>query len=70
LRPHLVPQRAVAIQFQVYVLAPAQAGTHNAGRVSWGESLAFSPCECNDYLVEAEPYSRLTVMMISMLTTT
>lgn len=39
----------MAIQYQVYVLAPAQAGTHYAAsdagpaRTSWGESLAFDP---------------------------
>ena len=42
-------QRAIAIQHQVYVLAPAQAGTHYhlsdaaPARTSWGESLAFDP---------------------------
>ncbi len=35
--------RALAIQFQVYVLAPAQAGAHSPLRSSWGESLAFDP---------------------------
>lgn len=42
-------QRAIAIQYQVYVLAPAQAGAHYhssdaaPARTSWGESLAFDP---------------------------
>lgn len=42
-------QRAIAIQYQVYVLAPAQAGVHYhssdaaPARTSWGESLAFDP---------------------------
>jgi predicted amidohydrolase len=42
-------QRATAIQYQVYVLAPAQIGTHYPAtdtapaRTSWGESLAFDP---------------------------
>ncbi|RSH78283.1 Carbon-nitrogen hydrolase [Apiotrichum porosum] len=35
--------RAVAIQYQVYVLAAAQYGDHNPSRSSWGESLAFDP---------------------------
>ncbi|KAI5448995.1 Carbon-nitrogen hydrolase [Naganishia albida] len=41
--------RATAIQYQVYILAPAQAGRHYAAieavpaRTSWGESLAFDP---------------------------
>lgn len=35
--------RAVAIQYQVYVLAAAQWGAHNPDRSSWGESLAFDP---------------------------
>ncbi|KAJ9101680.1 hypothetical protein QFC21_003018 [Naganishia friedmannii] len=43
--------RATAIQYQVYVLAPAQIGEHYppsstgdyTGRTSWGESLAFDP---------------------------
>lgn len=39
----------MAIQHQVYVLAPAQAGVHYhssdaaPARTSWGESLAFDP---------------------------
>lgn len=36
-------QRAIAIQFQVYVIAAAQYGVHNPSRSSWGESLAFDP---------------------------
>ncbi|KAJ9122641.1 hypothetical protein QFC24_004069 [Naganishia onofrii] len=47
------PQRATAIQYQVYVFAPAQIGEHYPasstagstypGRTSWGESVAFDP---------------------------
>ncbi|KAL7424150.1 Carbon-nitrogen hydrolase [Cryptotrichosporon argae] len=35
--------RAIAIQYQVYVLASAQYGAHNPTRSSWGETIAFDP---------------------------
>lgn len=37
------PQRSLAINYQVYVVAPAQAGAHSPLRSSWGESLVFDP---------------------------
>ncbi|KAJ7116615.1 carbon-nitrogen hydrolase [Mycena epipterygia] len=35
--------RAVAINYQVYVIAAAQAGAHSPARSSWGEALVFDP---------------------------
>ncbi|KAF7311984.1 Nitrilase-like protein [Mycena indigotica] len=35
--------RSIAISYQVYVVAAAQAGAHNPNRSSWGEALAFDP---------------------------
>ncbi|KAJ7173934.1 carbon-nitrogen hydrolase [Mycena crocata] len=35
--------RSVAINYQVYVIAPAQAGAHSPLRSSWGEALVFDP---------------------------
>nr|GAT49037.1 nitrilase-like protein [Mycena chlorophos] len=35
--------RSIAISYQVYVIAAAQAGAHNPNRASWGEALAFDP---------------------------
>ncbi|KAJ7470820.1 carbon-nitrogen hydrolase [Mycena latifolia] len=35
--------RAVAINYQVYVIAAAQAGAHSPQRSSWGEALVFDP---------------------------
>lgn len=38
-----VLQRARAIENQVYVVAAAQTGRHNAKRLSWGKSLIIDP---------------------------
>ncbi|KAK7032723.1 nitrilase-like protein [Favolaschia claudopus] len=35
--------RSVAINYQVYVIAAAQAGAHSSQRSSWGEALVFDP---------------------------
>ncbi|KAJ6577654.1 putative nitrilase-like protein [Mycena capillaripes] len=35
--------RAIAITYQVYVIAATQAGAHSAQRSSWGEALVFDP---------------------------
>jgi predicted amidohydrolase len=35
--------RSVAINYQVYVIAAAQAGAHSPQRSSWGEALVFDP---------------------------
>ncbi|KAJ6596019.1 carbon-nitrogen hydrolase [Mycena sp. CBHHK59/15] len=35
--------RSVAINYQVYVIAAAQAGAHSPARSSWGEALVFDP---------------------------
>ncbi|KAJ7660567.1 carbon-nitrogen hydrolase, partial [Mycena rosella] len=35
--------RSVAINYQVYVIAAAQAGAHSPLRSSWGEALVFDP---------------------------
>ncbi len=35
--------RARAIENQVYVVAPAQCGTHSNGRKTWGHSLCINP---------------------------
>ncbi|KAJ7284377.1 carbon-nitrogen hydrolase [Mycena rebaudengoi] len=35
--------RSVAISYQVYVIAAAQAGAHSPVRSSWGEALVFDP---------------------------
>ncbi|KAJ7776576.1 carbon-nitrogen hydrolase [Mycena maculata] len=35
--------RSVAITYQVYVIAAAQAGAHSPARSSWGEALVFDP---------------------------
>ncbi|KAJ7671414.1 carbon-nitrogen hydrolase [Mycena polygramma] len=35
--------RSVAITYQVYVIAAAQAGAHSPQRSSWGEALVFDP---------------------------
>ncbi|KAJ7056786.1 carbon-nitrogen hydrolase [Mycena amicta] len=35
--------RSIAVSYQVYVIAAAQAGAHNPSRSSWGEALAFDP---------------------------
>ncbi|KAJ7651004.1 carbon-nitrogen hydrolase [Roridomyces roridus] len=35
--------RSVAISYQVYVIAAAQAGAHSSLRSSWGEALVFDP---------------------------
>lgn len=35
--------RARAIETQAYVVAAAQAGQHNAGRVTYGHSMVISP---------------------------
>ncbi|KAF8206967.1 putative nitrilase-like protein [Mycena galopus ATCC 62051] len=35
--------RAVAINYQVYVIAATQAGAHSPQRSSWGEALVFDP---------------------------
>ncbi|KAJ7503510.1 carbon-nitrogen hydrolase [Mycena galericulata] len=35
--------RAVAITYQVYVIAATQAGAHSPARSSWGEALVFDP---------------------------
>lgn len=35
--------RARAIENQVYIIAPAQCGTHSNGRITWGHSLCIDP---------------------------
>lgn len=35
--------RARAIENQVYIIAPAQCGTHSNGRKTWGHSLCINP---------------------------
>ncbi len=34
---------ARAIENQVYIIAPAQGGTHSNGRITWGHSLCINP---------------------------
>jgi predicted amidohydrolase len=43
-RAHWKPLlRARAIENQVYIIAPAQCGTHSNGRKTWGHSLCINP---------------------------
>ncbi|MCP4009372.1 MAG: carbon-nitrogen hydrolase family protein [Proteobacteria bacterium] len=43
-RAHWQPLlRARAIENQVYIIAPAQCGTHSNGRKTWGHSLCIDP---------------------------
>jgi predicted amidohydrolase len=43
-RAHWKPLlRARAIENQVYIIAPAQCGTHSNGRQTWGHSLCINP---------------------------